>query len=224
MDTRSAARVHYVRPTTLVALMIAQRLTLPEVPSAGAGILLAAIPATYAIAYLSGYRLGSEHQFHELFQLYLNVALIGTLVMLVFLMIDRGTSSPAAPDRFEPRVSPPQPIAPPEEVAPFLQRLPVAWRDRLVALEMDDHYIRAHGPCTSVLILFRMRDAERELAGHDGLRVHRSWWVARGAVKQVLCNGRNVRLRLEGGLEAPVARDRIVDLEDAGWLKMRRYG
>ena len=63
-----------------------------------------------------------------------------------------------------------------------------------------------------------MRDAERELAGYDGLRVHRSWWVARSAVRQVLRNGRNVRIRLEGGLEAPVARDRIAELENAGWL------
>lgn len=207
-----------VRPTTLVALVIAKRLTLPEVPSAGVGILVAAVPGTYAIAYLGGYRPGAEPQFQELFQLYLHVALIGILVMLVFLLIERRAVSLAVPKQFQTPVPSPPLVAKHEAFTPFLRRLPVAWRDQLVALEMEDHYVRAHGPGASVLILLRMRDAESELAGYDGLRVHRSWWVARRAVKQVLRTGRSVTLRLDGGLEAPVARDRIVALQDAGWL------
>lgn len=207
-----------VRPTTLVALSIARRLMLPEILSAGAGILLASIPGTYAIAYLGGYRLGAALELQQLFQLYVQVALIGVLVMLVFLMIERRISSPAAPERFEITASLPTSVIQPEAVAPFFQRLPAAWRDHLVALEMEDHYVRAHGPGTSALILLRMRDAERELGGYDGIRVHRSWWVARKAVRQVVRKGRNVRLQLEGGLEAPVARDRIVQLENAGWM------
>ena len=83
---------------------------------------------------------------------------------------------------------------------------------------MEDHYVRAHGPDASTLILQRMRDAEAELAAIDGMRVHRSWWVARWAVEQVLRDGRNYRLRLVGGIEAPVARERITALRDAGWL------
>ncbi len=207
-----------VRPTTLVALLIARRLTLPVVPSAVVGILVAAVPGTYAIAYLGGYRPGAEPSFQELFQLYLQVALIGILVMLVFLLIERRAVSPAVAERFDIPASAPPLLTEPEAGAPFLRRLPALWRDQLVALEMEDHYVRAHGPGTSVLILLRMRDAEGELAGYDGLRVHRSWWVARSAVRQVLRTGRNVRLRLDGGIEAPVARDRIVALEDAGWL------
>ncbi len=207
-----------VRPTTLVALVIGKRLTLPEVPTAGAGILVAAIPGSYAIAYLGGYRPGAGAQFQELFQLYVNVALIGILVMLVFLLIERRAVLPVATERFIIPASAPLLVSEPEAGTPFLRRLPAAWRDQLIALEMEDHYVRAHGPDTSVLILLRMRDAEEELAGYDGLRVHRSWWVARRAVEQILRTGRNVTLRLDGGLEAPVARDRIRALESAGWL------
>lgn len=203
-----------VRPTTLVALIIAKRLTLPELPAAAVGILIAAIPGTYAIAFLGGYRIGDRPQLQELFQLYLNVALIGILVMLVFLFIERRTALPAEAKLAEDSITQPSR----ETAAPFLRRLPESWREQLLALEMEDHYIRAHGPGTSMLILLRMRDAEGELSGYDGLRVHRSWWVSRRAVKQVLRVGRNVTLRLEGGLEAPVARDRIVVLQDAGWL------
>lgn len=208
-----------VRPTTLIALLIAERLSLPEIPSAGVGILLAAVPGTYAIAYLGGYRPGAQPPFQVLFQLYLQVALIGILVMLVFLLIERRAGSPAVPARFDIPAAVPPLLAEREADVPFLRRLPVAWRDQLVALEMEDHYVRAHGPGTSMLILLRMRDAEGELAGYDGLRVHRSWWVAKSSVKQVLRAGRRVRLRLHGGIEAPVARDRIVALEDAGWLR-----
>lgn len=207
-----------VRPTTLVALLIAGRLSLPEMPSMGVGILLAAIPGTYAIAFLGGYRPGAEPSFQVLFQLYLQVALIGMLVMLVFLLIERRAVSPAVPAQFDNSVSMPPLRVEPEAGARFLQRLPAAWRNQLVALEMEDHYVRAHGPGKSVLILLRMRDAESELAGYDGIRVHRSWWVARSAVRQVLRGGRNVKLLLDGGIEAPVARDRVADLEDAGWL------
>lgn len=215
-----AALVGYaiIRPTTLLALAIAHRLTLPEVPSASVGILVAAVPGSYAIAYLGGYRPGGGPQFQELFQLYLHVALIGILVMLVFLLMERSAVSPAARELFLNPASAPQELAEPEAGTSFLRRLPVAWRDQLIALEMEDHYVRAHGPGSSVLILLRMRDAEGELAGYDGLRVHRSWWVARQAVRQVLRTGRNITLRLDGGLEAPVARDRVAALEAAGWL------
>lgn len=208
-----------VRPTTLLAVAMAERLTLPEIPSAGAGILLASVPGSYAIAYLGGYRPGAAPAFQELFQLYLQVALIGMLVMLVFLTIERRpAAAPAAPDKITVLASASLPPDEPEAGTPFLERLPVAWRHQLIALEMEDHYVRAHGPGTTVLLLLRMRDAERELAGYDGLRVHRSWWVARHAVRQVLRNGRNMSLRLESGIEAPVARDRIIALEEAGWL------
>ena len=102
--------------------------------------------------------------------------------------------------------------------APFLDRLPPAWNGQLVALEMEDHYVRAHGPDTSALLLLRMRDAEAELDGVDGLRVHRSWWVARDAVDKVLRDGRSYKLRLTNGLEVPVARDRVAALKTAGWF------
>ena len=57
-----------------------------------------------------------------------------------------------------------------------------------------------------------------ELEGIDGAQVHRSWWVARDAVEDVKRDGRNLRLVLPGGLEAPVSRARVVELKEAGWF------
>lgn len=211
-----AALLGYVifRPATLAALLIAQRLDLPELGAVIAAVLVAAIPASFAIAYLGGYRPGAGPGFDRLFQLYVQVGVIGVLVMTIFLLIERKPAEAKPPPA--PASAPPAELPRPAPL--FLDRLPGAWADRLAALEMEDHYVRAHGPDTSALILLRMRDAEAELAGVDGLRIHRSWWVARAAVDKVVRDGRGYKLRLTNGLEPPVARDRVAALKAAGWL------
>lgn len=88
----------------------------------------------------------------------------------------------------------------------------------LIALEMEDHYVRAHTALGSELVLMRMRDAVAEMGGLNGMQVHRSWWVARNAVADVKRAGRNVRLILDNGREAPVSRANVQLLKDAGWI------
>jgi hypothetical protein len=200
------------RPIALGAIAVARRLDLSELGAAAVGVVIAAVPATFAIAYYGGHRPHAAPSFDQLFQLYVQVAVIGVLVTTVFLLMERvqKDSQPAPPVSAAPTSPPP--------ASPFFDRLPGAWANRLVALEMEDHYVRAHGPGTSALILLRMRDAEAELAGVDGLRVHRSWWVARSSVEKVLRDGRGYKLRLTNGVEAPVARDRVAALKAAGWI------
>ena len=100
----------------------------------------------------------------------------------------------------------------------FVDRLPAELGTGLIALEMEDHYVRAHTTLGSELVLMRMRDAVAELDGLDGMQVHRSWWVARGADADIKREGRNVRLVLENGMEAPVSRANVSALKDAGWI------
>ncbi|GAA4641698.1 LytTR family DNA-binding domain-containing protein [Pontixanthobacter gangjinensis] len=107
---------------------------------------------------------------------------------------------------------------PEETVAKFIDRLPPALGSDLIALEMEDHYVRAHTALGSELVLLRLRDAVAELGGLDGQQVHRSWWVARGAVADVKRERRNVRLVLDGGLEAPVSRANVAQLKELGWF------
>ncbi len=150
------------RPITLASVLIAQRLALPEIPAALVGTLVAAAPGTLAIAYLGDFGPGPPQNFDGLFQLYIQVAMIGVLVMLLFVLLGKGPAKPASElvAAASTEATPGEPALP----SPFLDRLPPAWRDRLVALEMEDHYVRAHGPDASTLILQRMRDAEAELA------------------------------------------------------------
>jgi len=101
---------------------------------------------------------------------------------------------------------------------PLLDQLPAQLGSEVIALEMEDHYVRVHTALGSDLVLMRMRDAVACLVDSDGKRVHRSWWVARGAVEDVKREGRNVRLVLPRGIEAPVARAQVAELRDAGWF------
>jgi hypothetical protein len=83
-------------------------------------------------------------------------------------------------------------------------------------LQMEDHYVRVHTADGSRLILASLCRAMAGLKG--GMQVHRSWWVARDAVEGVIEDGRNIRLKLRNGLEAPVARTKVAQLRAAGWL------
>lgn len=145
--------------------------------------------------------------------LYGYVLVIGASVTALFYFIERskgvaGPESSPAPDM-------PEPSAPADPA--FFQRIPPRLGTDLIALEMEDHYLRIHTALGSDLILMRMRDAVAELAGVDGAQVHRSWWVARSGVTGHEREGRNLRLILSTGQRVPVARDAMAGLKSAGW-------
>ncbi|MEO6199378.1 MAG: LytTR family DNA-binding domain-containing protein [Sphingomicrobium sp.] len=199
------------RPIVWAVMAAADRLALPEFPAMLVAILIGAFPASAAMLWIGGVRAGDRLEMAVLGQLYIQVALIGVLVGSFFTIFDRRADPLPGPPETEAAIAPP--------TAPFLDRLPMSWDGHLTALEMEDHYVRAHGPGGhSLLILMRMADAVRELDGMDGARVHRSWWVARDAVTGRNRDGRNLRLELAGGIEAPVARDRLRELRASGWL------
>jgi hypothetical protein len=100
-----------------------------------------------------------------------------------------------------------------------LGRLPERLTRGLVCLQMEDHYVRVHGRRGSELVLISMREAVAGLSPQLGERVHRSWWVAREAVTGFVADGRNLRLTLVNGLEAPVARSAVGKLRAAGWFQ-----
>lgn len=101
----------------------------------------------------------------------------------------------------------------------FLDRLPAKLRGAaLFAVEAQDHYLRVHTDRGDALVLLRLSDAIGELAGVEGARVHRSWWVAREAIERVVRSGGRTTLVLKGGLTAPVSRTYAPSLRKDGWL------
>lgn len=102
--------------------------------------------------------------------------------------------------------------------ARFLERLTPKLRGaRLHAVQAEDHYLRLHTDRGSDLILMRLSDAVAELEGLEGARTHRSWWVARDAVREVKRGDGRASLTLEGGVVAPVSRRYAGALREAGW-------
>jgi hypothetical protein len=108
-------------------------------------------------------------------------------------------------------------VATPDSADPR-DRLPPNLGREVLCLRMEDHYVRVHTPRGSALVLMSLGQAMAGMDDVEGLQTHRSWWVARGAVEGLVEDGRNLRLRLVGGLEAPVSRARIGALRAQGWL------
>ncbi len=102
--------------------------------------------------------------------------------------------------------------------ARFPDRLPPRLRGAVIrAVQAEDHYLRIHTDRGSDLILMRLSDALDELEGLEGAQTHRSWWVARDAVRDVARGDGRATLTLEGGITAPVSRRYARALRDAGW-------
>ena len=213
-----------VRPLMLFAPAITARLQLPEL-MVWMGLLgVAGIPLTLLVWFAGGApTLPSPADF---LRLYPNVLMIGALVTLVFWVLRKKPAAvhalpQSAPAANATAAAPPAdlPIAVHLPAAPrLLERLPPGQRAPVLALEMEDHYVRVHTASGSSLVLLRMRDAVLEMDGVDGMQVHRSWWVARDSLAGHRSEGRNLILCLHGGLEAPVSRDTAAKLKASGWL------
>lgn len=105
----------------------------------------------------------------------------------------------------------------------FAARLPLRLQHAAIhALEAQDHYLQVHTDAGSELILMRLSDAIDELDGLDGARCHRSWWVARPAVTDVIQRDGRVMLKLVGDLTVPVSRTYLPELRADGWLTGRK--
>lgn len=151
-----------------------------------------------------------------------NAFLTVTIAVLVGLIIERRLH--AAADQERARVAGlPQAVEPVETVAAatpdFFRRVPPVLGRDLLALEMEDHYLRIHTVLGSDLILLRLRDALAELGPARGRQVHRSWWVAEGAVASVERGNGRLTLVLRNGLRVPVSKSFREQVKEAGWLE-----
>lgn len=105
------------------------------------------------------------------------------------------------------------------EPARFLDRLPARLRGaELYAVEAEDHYLRLHTSKGQDLILMRLGDAVAELEGLEGAQVHRSWWVAKGAMADAKRGDGRATLTLKDGAQVPVSRAYAKALRAAGWF------
>jgi DNA-binding LytR/AlgR family response regulator len=139
-----------------------------------------------------------------------NAFLTVVISVLIGLFVEQGLRSKADAERAR--------VAELPQAGPdFFRRIPPALGHDLLALEMEDHYLRIHTAVGSDLILLRMRDAMTELGPRRGRQVHRSWWVADGAVDSAERGARPL-LVLRNGLKVPVSKSFRDQAREMGWL------
>ncbi|PTQ13279.1 LytTR family transcriptional regulator [Sphingomonas oleivorans] len=186
----------------------------PRAGFAALPMMLVTLPATEA---LQGWRPGAD----QLFALYAKIFVIGCgLTCISTALLDREgrllarQSRPAMPSAAPvPEVAPAPPPMPVERDV-LQAKLPPHLRGPIYCLEMEDHYVRVHSDKGSSLLLMRLGDAVASLGDTPGLRVHRSWWVARAGVRRVSRKGRAVRVELENGLLVPVSQPYVRAVRD----------
>lgn len=87
----------------------------------------------------------------------------------------------------------------------WLDRLPPELGRDLLLLQAQDHYLRAVTPLGETLLRGSIAEADEAL-GDYGIRVHRSWWVARSAIRRYRYSKGTSVIVLSTGQEIPVGR------------------
>jgi len=123
------------------------------------------------------------------------------------------------------RVGRAQEAAPPAPAMPhdgLLARAGLACPAALLAIVAEDHYCRVHlRDGTSALVHHRFRDALDEVAGLDGLRVHRGAWAADAGVANAAREGRRWLLMLTDGSRIKVSARYVAAVRARGWLRRK---
>ena len=100
----------------------------------------------------------------------------------------------------------------------ILERLPLEKRGTLLALSVEDHYVRVITSKGEEMVLMRLSDAIRETVGIAGTQVHRSHWVAFDQVIAARKESDRAILTLSNGSEVPVSRANVPAIREAGLL------
>ena len=198
------------RPTGVVARWLCEATGMPHFAGTLLALVVASVPLTLIITMMAMRMDFAEAlRWPGFWTMYLYIGVVAAVVSIAMGAVF-GRAAPA------PAPLPAEPLAAPEPAAPTLQLPPGFGAVR--ALKGEDHYVRVIGEGREEMILMRMRDAIERLGDADGLRIHRSWWVAKDAVASVRREGRTALVVLKSGHEAPVARDMMPALRAAGWL------
>ncbi|MEL6436669.1 MAG: LytTR family DNA-binding domain-containing protein, partial [Pseudomonadota bacterium] len=131
-------------------------------------------------------------------------------ITAVYTLLTISTRPAAQSPQHAPAMQPP---------APFLKRLSPETGTVITTLQAQDHYVEVTTTRGQELVLIRLGDAQKELSGLDGMRVHRSWWVARAAIQSTARDNGRLTLILTDGRKIPVSRSNEKDVRQ--WLENR---
>lgn len=104
----------------------------------------------------------------------------------------------------------------------LMRRLKQSLRDSdLYALKSEGHYVRVFTKDGDDLILMRLKDAIAEAKPVEGRQTHRSWWIARDAIKKVTNTSGKTEILTRGDQIVPVSRTNRPILIEAGWFEAK---
>nr|WP_324258900.1 LytTR family DNA-binding domain-containing protein [Cellvibrio fontiphilus] len=84
----------------------------------------------------------------------------------------------------------------------------------LLYIKSELHYLLIVTDKGKELILYNLSDAMSELSPRQGIQCHRSFWVAKNAIRSIKKEGRQGLLKLINDDEIPVSRTRFNEVKD----------
>lgn len=87
-----------------------------------------------------------------------------------------------------------------------------------LSVQAQDHYLEIVTPHGQRFVRGRLKALVDADPSERGVQIHRSWWVADEAVVEARKSGRDWHLVLTNGVIAPLARSRVAQARERGWL------
>lgn len=159
--------------------------------AAGLGGLAASLPVSILVGLVNAVTFGTSVPAGML-ELLPSVAAISTVVAVIYEVLEARQPGPVSDGAEEARPA-------------WLNRLPDEIGRDLILLHSQDHYVLAQTPMGRSLIRMSLTDATAELGGY-GLRVHRSWWVARRWITRLEHRDGTQVITLRDGQQVPIGR------------------
>lgn len=100
----------------------------------------------------------------------------------------------------------------------FISKVTPAIGKDLVALKAEGHYVRVYTQIGNDLIYYRFSDAIAQLSDHDGVQVHRSYWVDPASATAVKDESGKHELHLPNDLKVPIGQTYKQNVRAAGLL------
>ncbi|MEL6687474.1 MAG: LytTR family DNA-binding domain-containing protein, partial [Pseudomonadota bacterium] len=102
---------------------------------------------------------------------------------------------------------------------PLMERLPLKLQGAdLYAAVSEDHYLRIYTSKGDHMLLMRLVDVPDLALPLEGLTPHRSWWVAKDGVADIIRQSGKLTIHLKNGETVPVSRSGAARIKEAGWL------
>lgn len=177
---------------------------LPRLARVALGAMLAAIPGTGLVFFVRAVLWPESYMLDTIGTTWVQVSAIGFAIgCFHFLPVISVTEGPGQETAAE---------APRPGATRFQARLDPATGTDIVSLTMQDHYVRVSTTTGTEMVLIRFADALSELGEIDGLRIHRSHWVAMRHVTTLGREDGKLKVQLDDGRSLPVSQTYAADL------------